>query len=100
VLLLNRNGEKKHKSIFLRLALLSISIYIVYILIGLQSDLINSRHILEDKQKQIKINQITNKELENLLKNGSEKDFIERAARDKLDYIYSDEETYEDISGN
>ncbi len=97
---MNRNGEKKHKSIFLRLALLSISIYIVYILIGLQSDLINSRHILEDKQKQIKINQITNKELENLLKNGSEKDFIERAARDKLDYIYSDEETYEDISGN
>lgn len=98
--MLNRNGEKKHKSIFLRLALLSISIYIVYILIGLQSDLINCRHILENKQKQIKTNQITNKELENLLKNGSEKDFIERAARDKLDYIYSNEETYEDISGN
>ncbi|OJU15410.1 MAG: hypothetical protein BGN88_07830 [Clostridiales bacterium 43-6] len=97
---MTKKTEKKHKSIFLRLALLFFSIYIIYKLVGLQSDLITARHTLDGLKNEIAMKNAANEEKENLLKNGSDKDFIERAARDKLDYIYGNEETFEDISGN
>ena len=40
------------------------------------------------------------KEKANLLENGNDADFIERAAREKLGYVYPDEHKYIDISGN
>ena len=39
-------------------------------------------------------------ELVNLLENGTESDFIEKAARERLGYVYSDEKVYIDLSGN
>ena len=51
------------------------------------------------KAKKDNKKQISNEELENLLESGSDIDLIERAARDKLDYVYENEEIYEDSSG-
>ena len=87
------------KSVFFRVALLLFAGYTIYSMIALQSELINSRKLLSEKQELIAQRQITNDELEYLLSSGSEKDLIERAARDKLDYVYANEEVYEDISG-
>ena len=87
------------KSIFLRIALLCFAVYTIYSMVVLQNELISSRRILEQKKQQISARQISNEELENLLKSGSEKDLIEKAAREKLDYVYANEEVYKDISG-
>ena len=43
---------------------------------------------------------ISNKELESLLENGSHDELVERAAREKLGFVYANEEIYEDIKGN
>ena len=36
----------------------------------------------------------------NMLENSTDEDFIERAAREKLGYVYADEHKFIDISGN
>ena len=91
---------KKRKSVLLRLILLLFSVYIVVSLGNLQIQLINSRKELESltveqTEKSIKVN-----ELVTLLDNGTEADFIERAARERLGYVYADEKVYIDLSGN
>ena len=91
---------KKRKSVLLRLILLLFSVYIVVSLGNLQIELINSRKELESltaeqTEKSIKVN-----ELVTLLDNGTEADFIEKAARERLGYVYADEQVYIDLSGN
>lgn len=93
------NRKHKRKSVFLRLVLLGFSIYTIISLGKLQVELINSRRELEyqtAKEAEIKLR---NQELLNLLNNGTERDFIERAARDRLGYVYADERVFEDLSG-
>jgi len=89
---------KKRKSVLLRLILLLFSVYIVVSLGNLQIELINSRKELESlaveqAEKSIKVN-----ELVTLLDNGTEADFIEKAARERLGYVYADEQVYIDLS--
>ena len=52
------------------------------------------------KQSEITQLEISNKELANLLKNGAHEELIERAAREKLDFVYANEEIYQDVKGN
>ena len=69
-------------------------------MISLQSELVEQRKVLSQRQKQISELRVSNEELKSLLKNGSQKELVERAARDKLDFVYINEEIYEDIKGN
>lgn len=93
-----QNG--KRESIILRVILLVFSVYVIYLLSANYTELISvsgQRQQLEaekaDLEKKVR-------EYSNLLENGTEKDFIERAARDKLGYVYPDEQVFVDISGN
>jgi len=91
---------QKRKSVLLRLILLLFSVYIIGSLGNLQIELINSRKELESltaeqTEKSIKVN-----ELVTLLDNGTEADFIEKTARERLGYVYADEQVYIDLSGN
>ena len=65
----------------------------------LETQLAQSKSVLEQKQALIHEKQISNEQLQDLLENGSEQELIERAAREKLDYVYANEEVYEDLSG-
>ncbi|MBQ2676342.1 MAG: septum formation initiator family protein [Clostridia bacterium] len=87
------------KSVIFRVALLLFAVYTIYSMISLQAELAENKKILAQKQALITQKQISNDDLKYLLEKGSEKDLIERAARDKLDYVYQNEEVYEDISG-
>ena len=93
-----QNG--KRESIILRVILLVFSVYVIYLLSANYTELISvsgQRQQLEaekaDLEKKVR-------EYSNLLENGTEKDFIERAAREKLGYVYPDEQVFVDISGN
>ena len=84
----------RRRSVLLRLALLCFSIYSMIQLTQLQIQLVKQRKTLENEQIKLHQQEIKNRELAALLANGTDKDLIERAARDKLDYIYGDEEVY------
>ncbi len=93
-------AHKKRRSVILRLALLVFSVYVLFSIGSLQVQLIDSKNELnrlnrEKTEKTQKVN-----ELVALLENGTESDFIEKAARERLGYVFSDEKVYIDLSGN
>lgn len=92
-------GTKKRKSIILRLTLLAFAVYTIISMSQMEMELVESHKRLTDLENQTTQQKLKNQELLQLLENGSEKDFIERAARDRLGYVYADEQVYTDMSG-
>ena len=68
-------------------------------LIGLWSDLSDSRATLNELKTEVAVRETEIEELEKLLEDGSHSELIERAARERLGYVYSDEQIFIDISG-
>lgn len=94
-----QKNAKKH-SITLRVLVLFVSLYMVFSLTSLYTtynDSIKERNALK---KNLQLKKETVAELKDLLKNGSQEEIIEQAARDRLGYVYSNEEIYTDISGD
>lgn len=91
--------RKKRKSIILKVLFLGFLVYITVSLGSLQVEFFKSRKELAEVQAQKQ--EITD-DIENLkaLLSGDEKDIIEQAARDKLGYVYEDEQVFADLSGN
>lgn len=94
------NSKSKKGSVILRLMLFGFSVYLIVTLCGLcfeyssyKSELDNRINVKEEKSSEIA-------RLTSLLDGGSEKEIIEKAARDRLGYVYADEQVYVDISGN
>ena len=95
-----RSKNNTNKRIVFKISVLLLCCYLVYSFINLQSELVQERAILRTKQSEITQLEISNKELANLLKNGAHEELIERAAREKLDFVYANEEIYQDVKGN
>ena len=96
---MSKNG-KRSKSIIVRLIVLFAASYMVITLIGLYRELSDSQNKLTELKATLKSEQIQIEEYRALLSEGSHADIIEKAARDRLGYVYSNEEVYVDISGN
>lgn len=92
--------KKAKKSILLRVLVFGVSVYMVATLISLWNTLSNNRATLAELQNQYRLEQLELEELKTLLSDGSQSQIIEKAARERLGYVYSDEEIYIDISGN
>ena len=87
-------------SIFLRLAILAVSIYMIIGMGGLFKDLAEANNELNywktvEEQTSLRIDELTR-----LLESGDEAAIIEKAARERLGYVYADEQVYIDISGD
>ena len=95
-----RSKNNTNKRIVFKISVLLLCCYLVYSFINLQSELVQERAILRAKQSEITQLEISNKELANLLNNGAHEELIERAAREKLDFVYANEEIYQDVKGN
>lgn len=91
--------KKRRKSVILRLLLLAFSVYILISLINYQVQLTNHRRDLAEKQSTLEAKNLEVSELERLLEGGTESQLIERAARERLGYVYPDEQVYVDLSG-
>lgn len=91
--------KKRRKSVILRLLLLAFSVYILISLINYQVQLTNHRRDLAEKQSTLEAKNLEVSELERLLEIGTESQLIERAARERLGYVYPDEQVYVDLSG-
>ncbi len=92
------NGPRRH-SIIVRVALLGVMIYLIVTNTNLQIELSRKQAELNQWYSDIEAVNFNNQELINILENGTESDFIERAARDRLGYVYANEEVFTDISG-
>ncbi|MGN0172887.1 MAG: septum formation initiator family protein [Acutalibacteraceae bacterium] len=99
---MSRNSKTSNvrKRIVFKVAILLLAFYLVYSMISLQTELVAERKVLSQAQEKISSYKVSNKELQDLLKNGSQQELVEKAARDKLGFVYANEEIYEDIKGN
>ncbi len=93
-------AAKKKKSILLRVLLLVFAGYMIFRLGSLQVEMISLKK--EYKAEQAKVDKLNLEidELKHLLDKGSEAEIIEKAARERLGYVFSDEQVFIDISGN
>lgn len=73
--------KKKKKSIFLRIALLAFSIYVIITLVQLQMDIVNKQKQLDAIQENILLQQQLNGDLQS--KRDNYNDYLEQQARDQ-----------------
>ena len=94
-------ARKVHKrSIILRLLVIFVSVFMITKLLGLLNDLNAKKSELNALNEELKTKQADVDELKDLIENGSKEQIIEKAARQRLGFVYSNEEIYVDISGN
>lgn len=95
-----KKRQPKRHSVIARISVLAVSIYLLYSLGTLQAQLTADVNSLSDLKKQKSEMELKIAELERLLEEGTEAEIIEKAARERLGYVYSDEIVFPDISGN
>ena len=95
-----KRKPKKQKSIILRLIIIGVCAYMTLSLANLWGSLSEAK--LERDSLKEKYNQEVNdiEELRVMLDNESNDKIIEKAARERLGYIYADEQIFIDISGS
>ena len=87
-------------SIIIKLILIAFAIFAILTLAKLQVQLFEEKEELAALNKEKAEKQATEEELKDLLENGTKSDLIEKAARDKLDYVYKDDIVINDTTGN
>ena len=92
--------QKKQKSILLRVFILFVCGYFAVTLGSLWSKLNDSIKELENLKAQLETEENEVEELRAILNADTDTPLIEKAARERLGYIYSDEQVFVDISGD
>ena len=94
-------GKKRgQRSILLRVLILGVCAYFTVTLSMLWKSLSESKEQLSLLEQQYAAEQNDIEELKAILNSEDNSDIIEKAARERLGYIYSDEQIFIDISGN
>ncbi len=94
-----KSASKGKGSIILRIAIFIVAIYMIISLSMLWGELISKQNEL-NKLKELRIQKSNKIASISALLDGSEKDIIEQAARERLGFVYADEQVYRDKSGN
>lgn len=95
-----KKKRKQNKSIILRLLIVGVCVYMIATLAGLWNTLAEKQEEKAKTQEEINIMENEIRELKELLEEGSESRIIEKAARERLGYVYPDEQVFVDISGS
>ncbi len=95
-----KRRPKRKKSIFLRVFILGVCTYMLVTLGGLWNNLSESRAQLEELKLEYEEKENNIEELKALLNSEDDTQIIEKAARERLGYIYSNEQVFIDISGS
>lgn len=92
--------KKRKKNLLARLCVLAFTVYVAFVLVDLQVEISQRRQELVDIQAKIEDQRIDNKELERILAMGTDEEYIEQIAREKLGFAYPDETVLVDASGS
>lgn len=94
------SGSMRNNSILLRIVLIGFAVFMIFYLGSLikeYSSLQKQYDAVSQKRDELKL-EVQQKA--NMLENGTDEEFIKRAARERLGYVFGDEHVYIDISGN
>ena len=83
-----KKKNRKNKSILLRIMVLGVGVYMIATLYGLWNTLNENKKELNALKAQQAATQTDIDELRAVLADGSEKKMIEKAARERLGYVY------------
>lgn len=94
--------EKPKKSFLLRLAVFAFAVYLLISLVNQQVTIQAKRRELAAAKQQIQIQEIKNEDLKHAFSSGKKKnsDYIERKAREELDYAKPGERVFVNIAGH
>ena len=95
-----KRKNKPRRSFILKILILGVCVYMVITLTNLWAKLSESEKQLDSLKAEYNNYQNDIEELKVMLKGESNSQIIEKAARERLGYIYSDEQVFVDISGN
>ena len=91
--------SRRKRSVILRLVLLAFLVYGIVTLGQIQFQLMESTRRLNAVVAAKEEVQLHNAEITAILENGTEAEFVERAARERLGYVFPNEEVFVDTSG-
>jgi cell division protein FtsB len=95
--------KKKQKgSILLRISVFAFIAYIMVALVNQQIQISEKRQQLASVQQQLKVQELKNDDIKHALKSGANasSDYMERVARQDLDFAKPGERVFVNISGN
>lgn len=94
--------QKKQKHLFLRLAVVAFAAYVVIALVDQQMQISAKKQQLASLDSQIRIQEIKNEDKRRVVESSDEdnQEYIERVAREDLDYAYAGERVFKIIAGN
>lgn len=100
--LISGKPKRRKRSLILRLALLVFGIYVVASIVNQQIQIGQKKQELTDVTQQLTAQNLKNDELKMVLQNGAvdSDEFIERKAREELDYAKPNELVFVNISGD
>lgn len=94
------NSRKKNKLGWIfRLLLLGVIVYIIVSFVQMQVELTSKQYELATLNISVHEQLLANEELKSMLDMRQDDEYIERVARDRLDYAFPDEKVFVDISG-
>ena len=94
-------GKKRRSSILLRIAIFAFTVYAVVLLVNQQVSITQKKQQLAEVKQQIQIQEIQNDDLQNAVTTGENgnSEYMERAAREGLDYAKPGERIFVNIAG-
>lgn len=95
-----KTSSKRKKSIILELAIVAVAVYVIVSLVQLQVQISEADRKCEEVSAAYENQQLENSELQRLLENGNEEEYIERVAREQLGFVKPDEKVFYDVAGN
>ncbi len=96
----SKTYSKKKVSILHKILIAAFCLFLFLSIASLWKELSESKAQFSAIKDQITETQANVKELEHITTNGTKEEIIEKAARERLGYVFADEQVYKDISGN
>ena len=95
-------SNRRYLFILLYIAVFAFAIYAVITLVGIHSQIAEKRAELEEIQGEITVQEIKNDEMNRMYNYSDDEfaDYIERIARDDLDFVKSGERVFVNVSGD
>ncbi len=99
---INGKPKRRKRSIILRIALLAFAVYIVASIVNQQIQIGQKKQELSMVSQQLNAQNLKNEELKTALETGTtdSDEFIERKAREELNYVKPNERVFVNIAGD
>ncbi len=100
--MINGKPKRRKRSIILRIALLAFAVYIVVSIVNQQIQIGQKKQELSTVSQQLNAQNLKNEELKTALETGTtdSDEFIQRKAREELNYVKPNERVFVNIAGD